>query len=333
MNEGDDDFIIHTYDLPSEKTSSTAPGSNRGTDPNLSSDKGTSVSHNATHGHGASLDAASEKRTTNSHIAAHGHDIAFDITTMPFDPRAFKPLPTLPEFPICTLINPFAISPPPAARLLDDSTHRNSAGSIKSDNARPVSSSSSRESDDDESPQEMSLRLFSSSEHFTFPKPPISTPSPELPPKVFSPGSAMGSNRVSLNTQGSSTSPGTPSPLHNLFVDPFIDPQDPQLGSIERIYRPFLPTLDDELFVVPGDTVRIVRSFGDGWALVEHQSGIWKGSKGHIPVDCLQQSGQDLPAFLATKRVGSYYSPLETTPHQTPVNPLARSHSLTRKLA
>ena len=57
---------------------------------------------------------------------------------------------------------------------------------------------------------------------------------------------------------------------------------------------------------MPGDAVRVVQPFNDGWAFVEQIQGIWKGSQGLIPIDCLKESGQDLPAFLAARRVSSH---------------------------
>jgi hypothetical protein len=82
----------------------------------------------------------------------------------------------------------------------------------------------------------------------------------------------------------------------------------PEFRDVETIRRPFLPTLQDELPVMPGDAVRIMKPFDDGWAFVERLEGGSKGSKGLIPIDCLRETGQALPAFLAARRVSSNYN-------------------------
>jgi len=75
-------------------------------------------------------------------------------------------------------------------------------------------------------------------------------------------------------------------------------------GALETVCRPFAPTLGDELVVEVGDLVSVIQAFDDGWARVRKQSD---GSKGLIPIDCFRQNGEELPAFLASKRVSSFY--------------------------
>jgi hypothetical protein len=100
-------------------------------------------------------------------------------------------------------------------------------------------------------------------------------------------------------------------PLVNLAANPFSDPAidaanlNAEFASVELIRRPFVPTLDDELAVTPGDSVRAVKVFDDGWAYVEKIGPA--GARGLIPIDCMRDSGEDLPAFLASKRISSYY--------------------------
>jgi hypothetical protein len=93
----------------------------------------------------------------------------------------------------------------------------------------------------------------------------------------------------------------------NPFSDPNASSSAPNLNSefapVETIKRPFAPSLDDELAVTPGDFVRVVKVFDDGWAYVEK---IGASARGLIPLDCMRDAGQDLPAFLASKRVSSY---------------------------
>jgi hypothetical protein len=86
--------------------------------------------------------------------------------------------------------------------------------------------------------------------------------------------------------------------------NPFADPAQPEF---ETISRPFAPTLDDEISVAPGDQVLVLKVFDDGWAFVEKQGrSLDHNERGLIPVDCLREAGQALPAFLAQKRVSSY---------------------------
>ena len=53
---------------------------------------------------------------------------------------------------------------------------------------------------------------------------------------------------------------------------------------------------------MPGDAVRVVQPFNDGWAFVEQIQGIWKGSQGLIPIDCLKESGQDVARIFSCQK-------------------------------
>lgn len=172
----------------------------------------------------------------------------------------------------------------------------------------------------------MCVRPFSPSESFAFPKPPLcpnegQCPSSvsvisgrglvsplssvatlvqiHSPPPIFNPDLLPPAPAASYLPPSASLTaiPGTSS-------DPFADPAHPEF---ETIRRPFAPSLDDEVSVAPGDQVLVVKVFDDGWALVEKQCGFLNhNEKGLIPVDCLREAGQALPAFLAQKRVSSY---------------------------
>ncbi|KAI0662012.1 hypothetical protein C8Q70DRAFT_1051514 [Cubamyces menziesii] len=74
-------------------------------------------------------------------------------------------------------------------------------------------------------------------------------------------------------------------------------------AAVETIRRPFVPTMDDEMAVVPGQEVRILKRFDDGWAFAET---VPASRQGLIPIDCLRPVEEDLPAFLAKKRLSSY---------------------------
>ncbi|KIM80974.1 hypothetical protein PILCRDRAFT_821832 [Piloderma croceum F 1598] len=161
----------------------------------------------------------------------------------------------------------------------------------------------------------MSVRPFSPSESFMFPKPPHDqvndnetdwlSRSPTS--GITDSGRTLTSSPPNGNIAGSSNT----KPLANLAANPFSDPAfdatnlNTEFASVELIRRPFVPTLDDELAVTPGDSVRVVKVFDDGWAYVEKVGST--GARGLIPIDCMRDSGEDLPAFLASKRISSYY--------------------------
>lgn len=179
----------------------------------------------------------------------------------------------------------------------------------------------------------MSVRPFSPSESFSFPRPP--DPAGDRNSAYSRPSS---SGTLAMMQAGahfsfhSSNVPPTPC-LPTLIVsqdnpinvfDPFADnnpfedpsaPTDPFVASgngdfseTEFICRPFIPTLADELAVRPDDPVRILKTFDDGWALVEKIRPDTNEAieRGLIPIDCLRAPGQALPAFFVAKRVSSY---------------------------
>ncbi|THU85992.1 hypothetical protein K435DRAFT_822268 [Dendrothele bispora CBS 962.96] len=141
----------------------------------------------------------------------------------------------------------------------------------------------------------MSVRPFSPSEAWAFPKPPRSS------------DSSVG---------------GGVRPLS--FGNPFEDKKqggerevkegEGEGEEFEIIQRPFVPSMEDELRVSVGEKVKIVQVFTDGWALIERNAvddvkgkGV-EGSaaaRGLIPVDCFRQAGQELPTFLREKNEGA----------------------------
>lgn len=72
----------------------------------------------------------------------------------------------------------------------------------------------------------------------------------------------------------------------------------------------------------PNEQVRILQLFDDGWTKVEKVNSL-KASKGKvkvaevetglIPIDCLRESGVDLPTFFDKKRISGYTSPTKST--------------------
>ena len=169
-----------------------------------------------------------------------------------------------------------------------------------------------------ELPTPMMVSPFTPTESFAFPQPPVRPTTaegdasiteaakvsslwltkPVTPPPVPSPAVLAGAPPPSpahVPPRGSTANP---------FSDPIQNTESFISGEIaepEIVWRRFAPTLGDELSVEPGDTVAIRKVFDDGWAYVE------KGpEKGLVPLDCLRDAEQDLPAFLAARRVSSY---------------------------
>ena len=114
--------------------------------------------------------------------------------------------------------------------------------------------------------------------------------------------------------------------------DPFADQHPPlvqpnhsssgKFSEIETIRRPFVPTLEDEVGVEPGEQVRILQLYDDGWTKVEKVKSLEtsKGKEkmteaetGLIPIDCLREPGVDLPTFIDKKRISGYTSPTNST--------------------
>jgi hypothetical protein len=105
-------------------------------------------------------------------------------------------------------------------------------------------------------PPPISVRPFSPSESWSFPQPPVTPP---------------GSNGGTIAAATSN------------------------FASVETIVRPFNPTLPDELAVVSGDFVRVIKAFDDNWALVEKYESVGNSFTGLIPIGCLNLSENNNP--------------------------------------
>ncbi|EED77878.1 predicted protein [Postia placenta Mad-698-R] len=172
-------------------------------------------------------------------------------------------------------------------------------------------------------PSPMSVRPFTPSEAWEFPKPPSDAAAwddsdarrsrASTHATMITPDSLLGS------TVESSTYATAP---ENPFADPAsvcngegegeddgrtVESADAETAShfatVEVIRRPFVPTMDDEMAAAPGERVRMLRRFDDGWAYAEK---VPRGRRGLIPIDCLRMPEEELPAFLAAKRLSSY---------------------------
>ena len=200
----------------------------------------------------------------------------------------------------------------------------------------------------------MSVRPFSPTESFAFPRPPttnekkssmnssrsssghafsVRNPSmadekvPAIPVRAANPfhdpdpfiiysTAAAAATVAVIPRSGDSDVPFREAAVANcLTTNPFADPEpcttsdsdtnrvgsfNDEFMEIERIKRSFDPSLDDELGVVPGDKVRIIEVFSDGWAIVEKNPSCGlvdvKGKgrepeQGLIPIECLRLPG------------------------------------------
>jgi hypothetical protein len=160
----------------------------------------------------------------------------------------------------------------------------------------------------------LSVRPFSPSERWSFPAPP---PADKRMSMLHPPVRTTSTTPDSLGTSEYVTAPESE-------LDPFADPvvgggssadghsdetcdtfesTHAHFSAVEAVCRPFVPRGQDELAVAPGDRVHVVRRFDDGWALAQNLSS---GGRGLFPIDCLRMPDQDLDAFLAEKRLGTY---------------------------
>lgn len=171
-------------------------------------------------------------------------------------------------------------------------------------------------------PSPISVRPFSPTESWSFPKP----PNDDMKRRSDAILSARQSQSTLRPPPSHNDSMDTLSNLSNAdyytaesqSINPFADftsvdshmttiHTDPSnadhFSPVEIIRRPFVPTMSDEMAVAPGDQVRIRRRFDDGWAYAEKLSG---EARGLFPIDCLRSQDQDLSSFLAAKRLSSY---------------------------
>ena len=181
----------------------------------------------------------------------------------------------------------------------------------------------------------MSVRPFSPSESFAFPKPPepvagsvagtnssrptsratsVTLGSPSRPPGL--------SSTLTPVPLGGSNSTKSPSSSTNRYVDPttptnpYVDPTTPTNDTssyshipIKVIRRSFQPTLPDELAVKLDDRVRVLHTFDDGWGLIEKVGG--EEERGLIPMACLKAGDEleELEGSQAGRRSSSYEGP------------------------
>ncbi|EAU88901.2 hypothetical protein CC1G_12842 [Coprinopsis cinerea okayama7 len=76
----------------------------------------------------------------------------------------------------------------------------------------------------------------------------------------------------------------------------------PSLPRLMTAITRFVPTLDDELLLQVGDTVRVIEEYRDGWCLVQ-QVGRIDSPRGVVPAVCLQERRRIVPVPVSV--VGS----------------------------
>ncbi|KAI0755104.1 hypothetical protein C8Q80DRAFT_1095720 [Daedaleopsis nitida] len=163
-------------------------------------------------------------------------------------------------------------------------------------------------------PSPFSVRPFTPSETFSFPQPPTDDAQSRAA-SVMLAGSSITSGSAFFTAEDMSPSPALSlKEAENPFADftevivrpPSVSTANsvPQhFAPVETICRPFMPSMEDELAVQPGDEVRILKRFDDGWAVAEK---VGASAQGLIPIDCMRDVEEGLPAFLAKKRISSY---------------------------
>ncbi|KAL5524561.1 hypothetical protein ACEPAF_9701 [Sanghuangporus sanghuang] len=193
-----------------------------------------------------------------------------------------------------------------------------------------VAASQSQNSPNAPQPSPISVRPWSPSERWAFPKPPSSTST--LGNIFYQTPAPPVSQPVESDRMPASNLPPL-TPVTPEATNPFADPSqipdevtsgpcestitaktslsatDGIVGAIEHIRRPFLPTLADELRVQRGDAIRVLQVFDDGWIQVEKisetsgtETTTSANERGLIPVDCLREADEPLPDFLASRR-------------------------------
>ncbi|KAJ7264887.1 hypothetical protein B0H12DRAFT_1011510 [Mycena haematopus] len=68
------------------------------------------------------------------------------------------------------------------------------------------------------------------------------------------------------------------------------------------VVNAFTPTLEDELPIQPGDTVRLIEEYQDGWALVQRIGRI-DAPKGVVPRTCITDRERIISSFNPGRRL------------------------------
>jgi hypothetical protein len=243
---------------------------------------------------------------------------SYDHGLTPGDPDFVAP--SLP--PMAEIIQRNSPSEIPTAILVNTGTNsnRSSLQSLEDKTARASLAPSVYSQQD-----MMSVRPFTPTEAFAFPTPPLRPDTNDslsefvnsygkrtksylaTPPGLEPPAAAY----IAGLPPNSPLSPSSNAPLlppQILATNPFDDPNNYSNtpAEVEVVQQPFMSSLPDELSVQPGDSVKIVKTFSDGWAMIEKD-----GVGGLIPINCFREVGQGVPAFLASERVSSCHGSVD----------------------
>ncbi|KAG6864046.1 hypothetical protein C0991_000681 [Blastosporella zonata] len=148
----------------------------------------------------------------------------------------------------------------------------------------------------------MSVRPFSPSESFAFPKPP-SVQSDWRSSHRFRANTFCRTSRPASDVSRPASNDSRPASdiVPVTPNNPFSDPVPPttEFAAVESVRRPFVTTHFDELSVSIADSIRVLQVFDDGWALVEKlppfeeilktESNGTGRVQGLIPLDCFRE--------------------------------------------
>ncbi|KAJ6622902.1 hypothetical protein B0H10DRAFT_1787288 [Mycena sp. CBHHK59/15] len=68
------------------------------------------------------------------------------------------------------------------------------------------------------------------------------------------------------------------------------------------VVNAFTPTLDDELLIKVGETVRILEEYQDGWAFVQRVGRI-DAPRGVVPRTCITERERVIPVHSPSRRL------------------------------
>ncbi|KAJ7073896.1 hypothetical protein C8F01DRAFT_1075576 [Mycena amicta] len=149
-----------------------------------------------------------------------------------------------------------------------------------------------------------------------FPLPPSPPHQSSLPPTPPTPPATKKLNPISRQLPLLKPAPSELPPL------PLLSPRSASFGAhqsmafaqiglsdenadqprLMNVVNPFTPTMDDELPIQLGETVRLLEEFQDGWALVQRLGRV-DAPKGVVPLTCLSERSPVIPAFSPNRRV------------------------------
>ncbi|KAF7337864.1 hypothetical protein MVEN_02009400 [Mycena venus] len=80
-----------------------------------------------------------------------------------------------------------------------------------------------------------------------------------------------------------------------------VDEENP-IPRLMTVINSFIPSLEDELPIQIGDTLRLIEEYQDGWALVQRIGRI-DAPKGVVPRSCMTDRERVMPSFTPNRRL------------------------------